>query len=132
MKTKILIAGVMIAIASAVTINRAHAQSEPAVKVYATGSDEIKLIFAYNSPGSVDVKFMDGNNVIGRDRINGKTFEGGFTKKYSLLQNKHKNLRLEISSPEVSVTYQLSAGSDGRWKAQLEQSIVNYPLVASR
>jgi len=132
MKTKILVAGVMVAIASAFTIGRAHAQSEPAVKVYATGSEEIKLIFGYDSPGSVEVKFLSGNDVIGRDRINGKSFDGGFTKKYRLLQGKNNNLRLEISSPEISVTYALTAGADGRWKAQLEQSTFNYPVVASR
>lgn len=132
MKTKILVAGVMVVIMSAFTISRAHAQAEPAVKVYATGSEEIKLIFGYDSPGSVEVKFLSGNDVIGRDRINGKSFNGGFTKKYRLLQGETSKLRLEINSPEISVTYALTAGADGRWKAELEQSTVNHPAVASR
>jgi hypothetical protein len=135
MKTRTIVLGVVVAVISTLSVSRARAQGveQPAVKVIPTGEkDVIKLIYGYDSQQSVDVKFMDANGIIGNDKIKGKSFEGGFSKKYKVTRESGDAFWVEVTSPELSVIYKMTAAANGKWAAQLEKTTYNYAVVASR
>lgn len=133
MKTSIIIAGVLVAAISAFAITSAQAQVEPNVKVIpASEQDMIKVIYAYESAASIDVRFLDADKVLFTDQVKAKNFSSGFMRKYSLEKFESKELWVEVISPELTVTYKLLQGENGRWLAQLEKATYTYPVVASR
>lgn len=133
MKTKMMIAGVLVAIVASLSVKEASAQTAaPAVKVIPTSDkDVIKLIYGYDAE-RVDIKFSDASGIIASDRVKGKSFEGGFNKKYRVERNANKDFWIEVSSADLAVTYRMTAGSNGKWMAQLEKTTYNYPVVASK
>ena len=72
MKTKIIIAGVIVAAVSVMTLRNAQAQDQqdPSVKIIpTTQKDVIKVIYAYNSAEAVNVKFSNREEVLKTDKI---------------------------------------------------------------
>lgn len=135
MKTKAILLGVVVAALSALTLSEAKAQGteQPAVRVVSSNQDNIiKLIYGYDSEKTVDVRFLDGNGTIVSDKIQGKSFEKGFIKKYKVELSKRNDFWVEVTNTELSVTYRMSKGEDGKWAAQLEKATYNYPVVASK
>lgn len=135
MKTKAILLGVVVAALSALTLSEAKAQSteQPAVRVVSSNQDNIiKLIYGYDSEKAVEVKFLDGTGMIASDRIQGKSFDKGFIKKYKVERAKGSDFWVEVTSTELSVTYRMSKGEDGKWASQLEKATYNYPAVASK
>ena len=133
MKTKMLILGVVIAVISAITVSRAKAQDGqlPAVKIISTDiSDVVKLIYGYDSREPVMVKFLGKDGIFFQDRVKGENLISGFSKKYKLRPTPGSDIRVEVSSNELSVTYHLTVGKNGKWTAQLETTTYNYPVVA--
>jgi hypothetical protein len=132
MKTKTIILGVLVAMISTFTITNSQAQSldQPDVKVVpAAGPNVIKLIYGYNAK-EVNVKFLTTDQVFKTDRISGKDFSKGFMKKYDIQSMQDIVFWIEVTSPELSVTFKLVPSSSGRWTAQLEKSTYNYSTVA--
>jgi hypothetical protein len=135
MKTKTILFGVVVAALSAISLGKANAQApaEPAVKVIPVSKekDVLKVIYGYSASKAVEVKFFGSDGIIESDKINGSTFESGFMKKYNVKGLRGELFSIEISSPEVSVTYKVSMAKDGRWSTQLEKTTYNFPLLAS-
>jgi hypothetical protein len=132
MKTKIIIAGVIVAAVSVMTLRNAQAQDQqdPSVKIVPTiQKDVIKVIYAYNSAEAVNVKFSNREEVLKTDKISSKDFEGGFSKKYDVERMDNKPFWVEISSSTLSVTYRMKS-LNGKWSAQLEKTTYNNPIVA--
>jgi len=132
MKTKIIIAGVIVAAVSVMTLRNAQAQNQqsPSVKIISTTQkDVIKVIYAYNSEESVNVKFSNREEVLKTDKISSKDFEGGFSKKYNVEQMDSKPFWVEISNSALSVTYRMKS-QNGKWSAQLETTTYTNPIVA--
>lgn len=134
MKTKAILLGVVVAALSAMTLSEAKAQSteQPSIRVVSSNQDDIiKLIYGYDSE-KVEVKFLDGAGLIASDKIQGKTFDKGFIKKYKVNRTKGGDFWVEVKSAELLVTYRMRKGENGQWAAQLEKATYNYPAVASK
>ena len=132
MKTKIIIAGVMVAAISVMTLRNAQAQNQQdlSVKIIPTAQkDIIKVIFAYNSEEAVSVKFSNREEVFKTDKVSPKDFEGGFSKKYNVEKMDGKPFWVEISNSALSVTYRMKS-KNGKWSAQIEKTTNNHPIVA--
>ncbi len=135
MKTKTLILGVVIAIISAFTVSHAKAQDGqlPAVKIIPTDEvDVVKIIYAYDSRESVTVSFLDEDGIFFEDRIQGENLANGFIKKYKLSPIYGREVRVELSSLDLTVTYRLRVTKNGTWSAQLHTTTYNYPVVAMK
>lgn len=132
MKTKTIILGVVVAAISTFTISKAKAQSqEPAIKIVSTiDHDVIKVIYGYDTNEAVEVKFINADGILKTDKINGKTFSGGFLKKYNVEKMQGGAFWVEVESPELTVTYKMTTAKNGKWSAQLEKTTYNYPIVA--
>lgn len=132
MKTRILLAGVVVAAISAFSLS-ANAQEQPAIKVVpANEKNTIKLIYGYDKNQTVDISFSDKMGVIRTERIKAKNFNHGFIKKYKIARDQYDALWVEVKSDDMAVTYKLIAPKEGQWTAQLEKATYNYPTVASR
>jgi hypothetical protein len=132
MKTKIIIAGVIVAAVSVMTLRNAQAQDQqdPSVKIIpTTQKNVIKVIYVYNSAEAVNVKFSNREEVLKTDKISSKDFEGGFSKKYNVEQMDGKPFWVEISNSALSVTYRMKS-QNGKWSAQLEKTTYTNPIVA--
>lgn len=135
MKTKTIIFGVAIAIIATFTLSTSHAQTQeqPAVKVVPTTQrDQLKVIYAYDTNQSVEVRFLDSDGLVKNDIVNGKDFVGGFLKNYNVETMRGHAFWIEIESPELLVTYKIMPSKSGKWTAQLEKTTYTYPTVASR
>lgn len=133
MKTRILLAGVLIAAISTFTITSASAQEQPEVKIIpASEKDVIKVIYGYEANATIEVKFIDADKVVFSDKVKAKNFDQGFMRKYDIGKFDSRDLWIEVSSPELTVTYKLLPGDNGRWLAQLEKATYNYAIVAAR
>lgn len=135
MKTKTLILGVVIAFISAFTVSRAKAQDGqlPDVKIISTDvSDVIKVIYGYDATEPVTIKFLGTDGVFFEDRVQGETLINGFSKKYKLRPTPGDDIRVEVGSADVSVTYLLTVAKNGKWTAQLESTTYNYPVIAMK
>ncbi len=135
MKTKTIIFGVAIAIIATFTLSTSHAQTQeqPAVKVVPTNrQDQLKVIYAYNTNQSVEVRFLDSDRLVKKDIVKGKDFVGGFMKYYNVETMSGNAFWIEIESPELLVTYKMIPSKAGKWTAQLEKTTYTYPTVASR
>lgn len=135
MKTKTLILGVVIAIISALTVSHAKAQDGqlPAVKIIPTdASDVIKLIYRYDSREPVTVTFLDEDGIFFEDIVQGENLATGFTKKYKLRPVSGSEIRVEVSSVDLSVTFRLMVSKEGTWTAQLQKTTYNYPVIAMK
>lgn len=111
----------------------ANAQTEPAIKILPTLEDGIvKLMYAYPHDNTVQVKFYNRDGVLASDRVKPSKSEAGFMKKYDLSRLSTGTYWVEISSPEVSVTYKLTARKDSKWIPSLQESSINHVLVASK
>lgn len=134
MKTKTIIFGVVIAIIASFTLNTSHAQTQeqPAVKVVPTTQHHLKVIYAYNTNQSVEVRFLGADGLVKKDIIKGKDFDGGFMKNYNVEPMSGDTFWVEIQSPELFVTYKMIPSKAGKWTAQLEKTTYTYPTVASR
>lgn len=133
MKTRILVAGVLVAAICALSITKAKAQEQPAIKVV-PGMEKniVKLIYGYDKNQAVTVSFLDKSGVISSERIKAKSFNRGFIKKYKIQRDQYDAVWMEIKSDDMAVTYKLIAPKEGQWTAQLEKATYNYPTVASR
>jgi len=133
MKTKMLILGVVVAAISTFMISRAEAQENPlpAVKIISTDrTDEVKLIFGYDSRIPVTVMFSNDKGIFFQDKIKGENLDKGFSKRYQLSPTPGNDVWVEVTSHELSVIYRMSVAKNGKWLAQLEKTTYHYPVVA--
>lgn len=133
MKTKTVILGLAVAILSVISLAKTNAQTldQSLVKVVPDANkDLIKVIYNYNSPDNVEVKFMDADGLILKDKIKGDTFDGGFAKKYEVNRSRSDKFWLEVSNPEFSVTYMLTTNKDGRWIAAFQKATQQSTLAS--
>jgi hypothetical protein len=132
MKTKTtFLAGLMILAAMSFTSTNVQAQADPAVKVLPTSETGIlKVLYAYPNQKTVQIKFYNESGLIGLDHVN-KKFEKGFSKRYDLNKLSEGNYWVEITSPELSVTYKLEGSKEKKWISTLEKTTYSYPLVAT-
>jgi hypothetical protein len=131
MKTKTTFLGLMILAAMSFASTNVQAQADPAVKVLPTSQAGIlKVLYAYPNQKAVQIKFYNESGLIVSDRVS-KKYEKGFSKKYDLNKLEVGNYWVEITSPELSVTYKLEGSKDKKWVSTLEKTTYSYPLVAT-
>lgn len=133
MKTKTVILGLTVAILSVISLTKTNAQTldqSLIMVVPDANKDLIKVIYNYNSPDNVEVKFMDADGLILKDKIKGDTFDGGFAKKYEVNRSRSDEFWLEVSNPEFSVTYMLTTNKDGRWIAAFQKATQQSALAS--
>jgi hypothetical protein len=137
MKTQsIILAGLLMIFA---TVAQAQEINEPAVKILPTSESGIlKVIYAYNTGQSVQVKFFTDDGVLFSDAIKAKAFKNGFSKKYDLRNIATNNVEskpffVEVSTETMSVIYRLADSEDGKGLVPvIENATYRYPAVASR
>ena len=120
-----MLVGVVVAVISTLVISRAQAQVKdaPKVSIYQTVvQDVIKVIYGYNSEKSVVVNFLKADGLFETDVISGKDFQSGFLRKYNVEKLRGQPFWIEISSPELSVTFKMTNLKNGKWAAHLEKT----------
>lgn len=132
MKTKLAIAllTMMVVVAS-----YARQTSDATVKILpAKEKGVIKILYAKEIEKWVEVKFFTEEGIIATDEIKGKDHPRGFLKKYDLRRVNLENYWVEITSPDLSVTYKLTGSDNDNVTAQLEKTITTYhhSMVAKR
>ncbi|MFZ5970599.1 MAG: hypothetical protein ACOYXA_03310 [Bacteroidota bacterium] len=132
MKTRTLLT--VAAFAAALLIStgtNAQLSVEPQVKVIPTSERGIiKVVYAQPTSHAVDVKFIDNTGVFLTDRIQSHISEKGFIKRYNMARLKGETYTIELSSPEMTVTYQLKESANQKWYAVLTSTTYNHALVA--
>lgn len=132
MNTKTIILGVVVAALSLFTLNAsAQAPDLAPAKVVSAKNDMIKLIYSHPAESSVEVKFLDSDGLIKRERIKAQSFEKGFAKTYKVERLSDDDFWVEIKSQDMTVTYKMTSTQKGIWSAELEKSTY-HPVVASR
>ncbi len=133
MKTRIIITGLFVALLSSASII-ANAQDEPAVKILPTTQKGVlKVLYAYPVEQAVDIKFYSDGELLASDRIKGKNFAHGFSKKYDMRNVTSNGLWVEVSGSNITVTYKLVESADGKtFEPQLEKTTYHHALVAAR
>ena len=133
MKIQSLItAGLLILSTSVIPVN-AQQIDDPAVKILPTAQKGIlKVLFAYDTDQSVNVKFYNEEGELALDKIKGGTFHNGFSKKYNVRKLSSGNFWVEVSTATMSVTYKITESRGGQtYTPLLEKTSYNHPLVAS-
>ncbi len=134
MKPRAFILAALVTVFSASAVaTMAQSSAEPAIKVLPTNQKGIiKVLFAYDTQQPVTVKFYADGDLVGTDNIKTKSLKKGFTKKYDVSNINSQNFTMEISSDNVSVTYQILE-SEGTlsYAPFLLKTTYNYALTAS-
>jgi hypothetical protein len=134
MKTRTIIIASVVALFS-VSISSANAQhaGEPSVKILPTDQKGVlKVLYVYDTDQPVEVKFLTKEEVLTSDKIKGATFQNGFSKKYDVRNITSRNFWIEVSSPNLTVTYKITESKDRKsFVPFLEKTTYNNSLVAS-
>jgi len=132
MKTQSIILVVLVMLIG--TAAQAQEVNVPAIKILPMPQHGIlKVLYAYNSGQSVNVKFFDDDAVLFSDKIKANAFRNGFSRKYDVRNIASKTFYVEVSSETLSVTYQLTKSEDGNDLIPvLENVYYHYPAMASR
>jgi hypothetical protein len=133
MKTVPTLFGAFVILLSSTVFNvYGQSSTELPVRILPTTQKGIvKVLYAFQTSQSVHVKFFNEDGIIGSDKIDGDSFHHGFLKKYDMRQAKKGDIWVEISSPEVEVTYRLVTRGDHGFEPQLEKTTYNHAVVAS-
>lgn len=131
--TSTIVAGLLVAALSfAVVTSNAQPASEPAVKILPTNQEGIlKVLYAYETDQSVEVKFFNEGGLITADKITASNSQHGFSKKYDVRNIESATFWVEVTAANLSVTYRVTESKDGKYKSFLEKATYNYPVVAS-
>jgi len=130
MKTRIILAGMIVAALGAFTVN-AQSLDEPAIKILPSSEQgKLKLLYARDADKAVHVEFIGENGLLQSDRIKAGSFEKGFIKKYDVSRIKERNFWIEVSSGDLKVRYKIVA-KDKTFVPYLEQTTYNHPMVAA-
>jgi hypothetical protein len=112
----------------------AQSINEPAVKVIPTNeTGSVKVIYSHDNTLPVDVKFYSEDGLVISDKINAKSFDRGFIKKYDIQKLTAATYWVEVSTKEFSSTFKLVKTADRKgWQSILESTTYTYGLLASR
>lgn len=133
MKTRTMIIASLVTLFSASLFN-ANAQEiiEPAVKILPTDEKGVlKVLYAYDTDQAVEVKFLNEEGVLTRDKIKATAFQNGFSKKYDVRNIRSKNFWIEVSSPSLMVTYKMTESNDQRSYVPILEKTTYNTLVAA-
>ena len=134
MKTRTIIIASMVALFS-VSFFGTHAQQagEPLVKILPTDEKGVlKVLYAYDTNQAVEVKFLNDEGVLTHDKIKANTFQNGFSKKYNVRNISSRNFWIEVSSPNLTVTYKMTQSKDRKsFVPFLEKTTYSNSLIAS-
>ena len=112
--------------------NNLQAQSldESRVKIIPTANrDELKVIYAIETTEPLKVKFLTENGVVASDKIKG-SFPKGLLKRYDVSNINDHDFWVEISSPEMSLTYRIVPSANKQsFTPYLEKVTYNQVLV---
>lgn len=111
-----------------------YAQSNPDTDVKILPGTEaglIKVFYARELNGPLEVKFLSGGKQLGMDRIEG-SYPNGISKRYDVRHLK-SDFQIEITSKELSVTYTIIPAKNWKtFQANLEKRTYNHDVVALR
>lgn len=133
MKTRtIIIASVMTLFSASFFGASAQQAGEPPVKILPTDDQGVlKVLYAYDTDQAVEVKFLNEDGVLTRDKIKANTFQNGFSKKYDVRNISSRNFWIEVSSPSLMVTYKMTESNDRRAYVPILEKTTYNTLVAA-
>ncbi len=107
----------------------ANAQTEARVKILPTSNHSvIKLLYAMDTQG-LEVKFLHNGELVKTDKIKGK-YSKGISKLYDVSAFKRKDFYIEVSSPQMVLTYHVIPSEDKiHFTPYLEKTTYNHVLV---
>jgi hypothetical protein len=130
MKTKLIIAAIAMLTVLGTQV-KAQKVDEANIKVLPSKSGILKVHYAMAVTDAITVKFFNSGGLISTDKIQG-SYANGLMKRYDIKNINNSDYRVEISSPQLSVTYHVVPSKDKQtFSAFLEKSTYNYPVVAS-
>lgn len=131
MKLKLMM--MVIAMVAFSAINVKAQADESRIKVLNTEKPGVlKLITALQIEDGATVNFLTDEGIVSTDQIKG-SFPKGFSKRYDI-RKVHKDFRIEVHTPRLSVTYHIIPSKDGKtFSSSLEKAVHKYDvIVASR
>lgn len=132
MKTKFTIIAGLASILSLACLSSSAQSIEPAVKIIpAAQSGVFKVIYAYATDQTVQVKFFNKTGLLELDKVRPEKFENGFSKKYDVSNISTGNFWVEVASANLSVTYKMVQSKDKKtYQPVLESTTFNSTLAA--
>jgi hypothetical protein len=132
MKTKLMTL-LIVALGCFAINTQAQNQNESGIKVLPTCiPGMIKVLHAGSIDKPVNVTFFNDDGRISTDRISG-SFPKGVLKRYDVSRVADKNLLVQVSSADMTVTYRVSASKDKKkYTPMLEKVEYHNQPVASR
>jgi len=132
MKTSHLASTLLLLLVSAIaTVAYAQPGDLPVKVLPTTQKGIVKILYASEANQPVEIKFFNDGGLIGSDKIKGKSFPNGFSKKYDVRQVKSGDIWVEVSSAQMAVTYRLVLKDGQQFEPLLEKTTYNHTLVAA-
>lgn len=112
-----------------ITVN-AQTADESRVKILRTANpDVIKVLYANEISEPLQIKFTSDDGQVTTDKIKGN-FEKGLAKCYNVKNINKKDFWVEISSPQMVLTYRIIPSDDSKgFTPFLEKTQYNHVLV---
>jgi hypothetical protein len=115
---------------------KAHAQyqEETRIKILPTkDAGVVKLLYALDTDEELQVRFFDASGEVASDIIPAKHYPKGISKRYNISKIAARDLRMEVSSSKLTVTYRLAPGkTKDRYIPYPEKTVYNHTVVASK
>jgi hypothetical protein len=132
MKSKIIIVALgLLALLS--TRVEAQVSEESRIKILPTSQEGVvKVLYAIETDERLEVRFLDRSGEVTKDVIKGGPYPNGVSKRYDVRNINKNDFWIEVTSPQLSVTYHLIPSKDRKtFVSYLEKATYNHALVAS-
>ena len=109
---------------------QAQALDESLVKITPTANPHVlKVIYGAETFGPLDVKFIANGGVVGSDKIEVGSYPTGISKRYDFKNINESDFWIEVTSPQMSVTYRISPLRNGGFTPHLEKATYYQAVV---
>jgi|SRR5688572_25307508 len=109
---------------------QAQVLDEPLVKITPTANPHIlKVIYGAETFGPLNVKFITRSGVVGSDKIEVGSYPTGISKRYDFKYINESDFWIEVTSPQMSVTYRISPLRNGGFTPYLEKATYYQAVV---
>lgn len=104
------------------------------VKILPTAEAGIlRVLYAMETHETIQVKFFSEGSLVKTDKIKGGPYKKGLSKRYDVRGINKKDFQIEVSSPDLTVTYIVKSSNDRKtFVPHLEKVIYNNLFVANK
>jgi hypothetical protein len=127
MKTRNVLAAMVMTVCMFATVVASAQQEEPAIKMYQAG-ESLKLVFGYDSKEPVVVDFQDASGTFGTDKIDQPGLEKGFIRHYHIKRDNNDAYWVNVKNDYVSARFKIETNK-GKLTSILETVTYNNPIA---